>query len=64
MHFFSKQVANDLKEMIKVLNHIYDQQVTFVALCAMIYVTLDHGSGVHQWNIRVKNILSNLPVPY
>ena len=62
MHSLLKHVANDLKEMIKILDHIYDKQVTFVTLCAFIYVTLDHGAGVHRWNIRVKDILSYLPV--
>lgn len=62
MRFLLKHVANDSKEMMKILDHTYDKQVTFVTLCALIYVTLDHGSGVHRWNIRVKDILSNLPV--
>lgn len=46
----------------EVLDQAEDEQITFVIMCALNLVLLDHGAGVHRWNIRVKDILANLPV--
>ena len=64
MRLLLKHVANNPKKVIRVLDPTEDEQILFVTMCALNFVSLDHGSGVHLWNIRIKNILAGLPVWY
>lgn len=57
-----KHRENITGEGIITLDPAYNEQVTFVTMCALNFVSLDHGSGVHRWNIRLKDIFSDLVV--